>query len=48
VTGAVFDGTTSVGFDTDMPIPDLTLLLASLRPFDPDTEPELVDGIPSS
>lgn len=48
VTGAVFDGTTSAGFDTDLPIADLTLLLASLRPFEPATEPEPVDGIPSS
>jgi hypothetical protein len=38
--GALFDGTTGIRFETDLPVDDVTALLASLRPFDPDTEPE--------
>jgi hypothetical protein len=38
--GALSDGTTAIGFETDLPVDDVAPLLASLRPFDPDAEPE--------
>jgi hypothetical protein len=38
--GVLFDGTAAIGFETDLPVDDVTALLASLRPFDPDAEPE--------
>ncbi|HET6834245.1 MAG TPA: hypothetical protein VFH30_10275, partial [Acidimicrobiales bacterium] len=34
-TGALFDGTTAIQFETDLPVDDVATLLASLRPFDP-------------
>jgi hypothetical protein len=45
--GAVFDGTTGIWFETDLPPDDVATLLASLRPFDPDTEPEPLAAISS-
>lgn len=36
--GALFDGTTAIRFMTDLPVEDVETLLASLRPFDPDTD----------
>jgi hypothetical protein len=36
--GALFDGTTAIRFTTDLPVGDVETLLASLRPFDPDTD----------
>jgi hypothetical protein len=39
-TGALFDGTTAIQFETDLPVDDVATLLASLRPFDPNAEPE--------
>jgi hypothetical protein len=38
--GALFDGATGIGFETDLAVGDASALLASLRPFDPDAEPE--------
>jgi hypothetical protein len=38
--GFLFDGTTGVQFETDLPVDTVATLLASLRPFDPDSEPE--------
>jgi hypothetical protein len=38
--GAIYDGTTGIGFETDLPVDDVAALLASLRAFDPDAEPE--------
>jgi len=38
--GFLFDGTTGVQFETDLPVDTIATLLASLRPFDPDSEPE--------
>jgi hypothetical protein len=38
--GVLFDGTTSIQFVTDLPVDDVAALLASLRPFEPDAEPE--------
>ncbi|HET6664333.1 MAG TPA: hypothetical protein VFG94_08745 [Acidimicrobiales bacterium] len=35
-TGALFDGTMGIQFETDLPVDDVTTLLASLRPFDPE------------
>jgi hypothetical protein len=35
-TGALFDGTTGIQFETDLPVDDVSTLLASLRPFDPE------------
>jgi hypothetical protein len=37
--GALFDGTTAIRFQTDLPPDDVAALLASLRPFDPDADP---------
>jgi len=39
-TGFLFDGTTGVQFETDLPVDDVATLMASLRPFDPDAELE--------
>jgi hypothetical protein len=33
--GALFDGTTAIRFETDLPADDVAALVASLRPFDP-------------
>ena len=38
--GALSDGTTAIGFETDLPVGDVAPLLASLRPFDSDAGPE--------
>jgi hypothetical protein len=38
--GALFDGATGIGFATDLAVGEVSALLASLRPFDPDAEPE--------
>jgi hypothetical protein len=38
--GALFDGTTGIGFETDLPVDDVAALLASLRPFDPEAAPQ--------
>ena len=38
--GFLSDGTTVVQFETDLPVDDVAALLASLRPFEPDAEPE--------
>jgi hypothetical protein len=38
--GFLSDGTTAVQFETDLPVDDVAALLASLRPFEPDAEPE--------
>jgi hypothetical protein len=37
--GALFDGTTAIRFQTDLPPDDVAALLASLRPFDRDADP---------
>ena len=37
--GILFDGTTAIRFETDLPVDDVAALLASLRPFDPGAEP---------
>jgi hypothetical protein len=47
-TGWLSDGVTAVAFDTGLSAEDVTLLLASLRPLDPGSDPTPVDGIPSS
>jgi hypothetical protein len=47
LTGDLLDGTTRVGFLTDLSAKDATTLLASLRPFDPEREPTSLAGIPS-
>lgn len=47
LTGDVLNGTTRVGFLTDLSTEDATTLLASLRPFDPEREPTSLAGIPS-
>ena len=46
-TGDLLDGTTRVGFLTDLSAEDAATLLASLRPFDPEREPTPLAGIPS-
>jgi hypothetical protein len=38
--GLLFGGTTGLQFETDLPVDDVADLLASLRPFDPDAEPQ--------
>ncbi|HEY6415335.1 MAG TPA: hypothetical protein VIX41_03825, partial [Acidimicrobiales bacterium] len=38
--GTLSDGTTSIWIDTDLATGDVAALLASLRPFDPDAEPD--------
>jgi hypothetical protein len=47
LTGDLLDGTTRVGFLTDLSTEDAATLLASLRPFDPGREPTSLAGIPS-
>lgn len=47
LTGDLLDGTTRVGFLTDLSAEDAATLLASLQPFDPDREPTSLTGIPS-
>jgi hypothetical protein len=47
LTGDLLDGTTRVGFLTDLSAEDAATLLGSLQPFDPDTEPTSLTGIPS-
>jgi hypothetical protein len=37
--GALFDGSTVIRFQTDLPADAVTALLASLRPFDPNADP---------
>jgi hypothetical protein len=46
-TGDLLDGTTRVGFLTDLSAEDAATVLASLRPFDPEREPTSLAGIPS-
>jgi hypothetical protein len=46
-TGALFDGTTGIQFETDLPVDEVATLLASLRPFDPEAEPEPLAAVPS-
>jgi hypothetical protein len=46
-TGDLVNGTTRVGFLTDLSAEDAATLLASLRPFDPDREPTSLAGIPA-
>jgi hypothetical protein len=48
LTGDLLNGTTRVGFLTDLSAEDAATLLASLRPFDPDREPTSLAGIPSN
>ncbi|MGH9229145.1 MAG: hypothetical protein ACRD07_10565 [Acidimicrobiales bacterium] len=43
-TGALSDGTTGVRFETDLPVDHVATLLASLRTFAPDAEPEPLAG----
>jgi hypothetical protein len=38
--GFLSDGTTAIQFETDLPVDDVAALLASLRPFEPNSEPE--------
>jgi hypothetical protein len=38
--GLLSDGTAGLQFETDLPVGDVARLLASLRPFDPDAEPQ--------
>jgi hypothetical protein len=38
--GLLFDDITDIQFETDLPIDDIAGLLGSLRPFDPNAEPE--------
>jgi hypothetical protein len=45
--GALSDRTTGVQFETDLPVGDVASLLASLRPFDPNAEPEPQAALPS-
>jgi hypothetical protein len=47
LSGDLLNGTTRVGFLTDLSVEDAATLLASLRPFDPDREPTSLAGIPS-
>jgi hypothetical protein len=47
LTGDLLDGTTRVGFFTDLPAEDAATVLASLRAFDPEREPTSLAGIPS-
>jgi hypothetical protein len=47
LTGDLLDGTTRVGFLTDLSAEDAATLLASLRPFDPHREPTSLASIPS-
>jgi hypothetical protein len=46
-SGDLADGTTRVSFLTDLSTEDAATVLGSLRPFDPDTEPAPLLGIPS-
>jgi hypothetical protein len=46
-TGDLLDGTTRVGFVTDLSAEDAATVLASLRPFDPEREPTSLAGLPS-
>jgi hypothetical protein len=46
-TGDLLDGTTRVGFLTDLSSEDAATVLASLRPFAPEREPTSLTGIPS-
>lgn len=46
-TGVLFDETTGIQFETDLPADDVATLLASLRPFDPEAEPEALAATPS-
>jgi hypothetical protein len=45
--GALYDGTTGVGFETDLPVDDVAALLASLRPFDPEAAPPPLAAAPT-
>ena len=47
LTGDLVDGTTRVGFLTDLSAEAAATLLASLRPFDPERKPTSLAGIPS-
>jgi hypothetical protein len=46
-TGDLLNGTTRVGFLTDLSAEDAATVLASLRRFDPEREPTSLAGIPS-
>ena len=46
-TGDLVNGTTRVGFVTDVSAEDAATVLASLRPFDTETELTPLPGIPS-
>ena len=48
VSGDLTNGTTRVFFLTDLSVEDAATVLGSLRPFDPDTEPAPIPGIPST
>src|SRR4029450_2055455 len=48
LTGDLLDGTTRVGFLTDLSAEDAATLLASLQPFDPEREPTSLGGLPAS
>jgi hypothetical protein len=47
-TGTLFNGTIGVGFLTDLSAEAAATVLASLRPFDPETQPIPLTGIPSA
>jgi hypothetical protein len=47
-SGDLANGTTRVSFLTDLSTEDAATVLGSLRPFDPDTEPAPIPGIPST
>jgi hypothetical protein len=47
-TGDLVNGTTRVGFLTDLSAEDAATVLASLRPFDAETELTPLAGIPSA
>jgi hypothetical protein len=38
--GLLFDDITDIQFETDLPIDDIAGLLGTLRPFDPNAEPD--------
>jgi hypothetical protein len=46
--GTMSDGETTVSFQTDLPAADAAVVMATLVPFDPATDPTLLPGIPSS
>lgn len=46
ITGALFDGTTALGFGTDLPLGTVAMVLESLRPFDPAGNPDPIPVAP--